>query len=253
MRWVVVTDLDESLLERESYAWEAARPAIDMLKARHVPIVFCTSKTRAEAEHFARQMAIRDPMIVENGGGLFVEDRKIVLGATYEEILDGFAHVKQRAGGAIRGFSDMSAEEISEQTHLPLELARLAKQREFDEPFYFVRDEHALLPDVMHAVREAKLRMTRGGRFYHLHGDSDKGRAVRELKAVLGRGRYIGVGDSEQDLHFLLEVDVPIAIQRASGSHDPTLVANLPRLKCIPRAGPAGWAQAIFEIFGDKS
>lgn len=252
MRWVVVTDLDESLLERESYDWEAARPAIEMLKARRVPIVFCTSKTQAEADHFAKQMGIHGPMIVENGGGLFIDDRKIVLGSTYEEILDGFAHVKQRAGGAVRGFSDMTPEEIAEQTRLSLQMARLAKQREFDEPFYFVRDENALLPDVMHAVREAKLRMTRGGRFYHIHGDSDKGRAVRELKAVLGRGRYVGIGDSEQDLHFLLEMDVPVAIQKADGAHDATLVANLPRLKCIPRPGPVGWAQAIFEIFGGR-
>lgn len=249
MRWVVVTDLDESLLDRDSYSWEAARPAIELLQARHVPIVFCTSKTRAETEHFARQIGVAGPMIVENGGGLFLEGRKIVLGATYEEVLDGFAHVKQRTGGAVRGFSEMTPEEISGQTGLPLELARLARQREFDEPFYFLRNEHLLLPDVMHAAREAKLRLTRGGRFFHLHGDSDKGRALRELKASLGPARYIGLGDSEQDLHFLLEVDVPIAIQKADGSYDPTLVANLPRLRRTAPPGPAGWARAIIDFF----
>src|SRR4030095_2019373 len=38
---VVVTDVDGCLLDAATYSWDAARPAIEALKQRGIPLVLC--------------------------------------------------------------------------------------------------------------------------------------------------------------------------------------------------------------------
>ena len=42
-RWLVFTDLDGTLLD-EDYGWEAARPAVEALRAASIPIILNSSK-----------------------------------------------------------------------------------------------------------------------------------------------------------------------------------------------------------------
>src|SRR5512140_1450875 len=69
---VVITDLDGTLLDADTYAWEMARPALQQLKSRGIPLVLATSKTRAESEFWRSLLEIGDPFIVENGGAAFI-------------------------------------------------------------------------------------------------------------------------------------------------------------------------------------
>jgi len=59
--FVIFTDLDGTLLDAETYSYEAARPALAMLKKRQIPVVLCTSKTRAETEAIARRLGLKHP------------------------------------------------------------------------------------------------------------------------------------------------------------------------------------------------
>jgi len=53
---VVFTDLDGTLLDQETYSWEAARPALELLERQRIPWIIVTSKTRAEVEVLRREM-----------------------------------------------------------------------------------------------------------------------------------------------------------------------------------------------------
>ena len=59
----------------------------------------------------------------------------IELGTTYQIIREKIAVVKNRSEAKIVGFGDMTVEEIAKDSGLPLYLAKLAKQREYSEPF----------------------------------------------------------------------------------------------------------------------
>jgi mannosyl-3-phosphoglycerate phosphatase len=266
-RWVVFTDLDESLLDRVTYACEAARTALEELRRRGIPLVLCTSKTAPETLHHQRALGIADPFIVEAGGGVYVPkgyfpklpgmwvdcgDRYLLpMSVSRDEVLAGLGHIKEATSNAVRGFDDMTDEEIARDTGLPIHLAALARRREFDEPFKFVRREAEFAASLPRLARERGLRVTRGGRYWHLHGDTDKGAAVRLLKALfrekLGRTRTLAVGDSEMDLPMLLAVDVPIAVLRADGRHEAALVAGVPNLRAVPLRGPEGWNRGVLE------
>src|SRR5690242_8205918 len=69
---IVFTDLDGTLLDAETYAFDASREALDALRARSVPLIPASSKTRAEIERLRADLDHHHPFIVENGGGMFI-------------------------------------------------------------------------------------------------------------------------------------------------------------------------------------
>ena len=46
--WLVVTDLDGTLLDHHNYSWQPASSAIELLQQHRVPLVLSSSKTLAE-------------------------------------------------------------------------------------------------------------------------------------------------------------------------------------------------------------
>jgi mannosyl-3-phosphoglycerate phosphatase len=264
-RILVFSDLDGTLLDQCTYSFEAALPAIELLRRKKIPLIICTSKTRAEVEVVRYRLRNTDPFIVENGGAAFVpagylpgripgvkEDSPylvIEFGTPYGKLLKAFVLIKDYAGGKARGFADLSVEEIADLTHLFRPEAALAKKREYDEPFLV--EDPSLIPAIEQAAAAVGLRITRGGRFFHLTGDNDKGRAVRRLQALYARTaggslRSIGLGDSLNDLPLLAAVDFPVLVQKPDGRHDSAV--RLPNLILAPGVGPEGWRAAVFDL-----
>lgn len=250
MTWVVFTDLDGTLLDSDSYAWEAAIPALAVLRDRGIPVVPCTSKTWAETRWLQERMGVQGPAVVENGGGVYFGEELVALGTPHACVLQVF-HEMRAACPAMRGMSDMDVAEVARRTGLPPEVAALARRREFDEPF--VVEAEGVLSE---AAREIAIRngltISRGGRFFHLHGASDKGRGVREVRARLGPVRAVGLGDSEVDAPLLAEVDVPILMPKPSGRLDEALAARFPLARRAPRPGLAWWAEVVLEVLGER-
>ncbi len=243
--WVVVTDLDGTLLDPETYSWEPARETIRRLQERAIPIVFCTSKTRAETELLRAEIGVRDPYIVEDGGAICWPEGTQVLGVAHAELLVCFRELQARTGEALRGLSEMTDAEFSADSGLAFDRTALARQREFDEPFRILRDEEAVLPAIERAAAGWGFRITRGGRYFHLHGAADKGTAVSHLLRRYPGARSIGLGDSRLDLPLLQAVHVPVAVARPDGTYDETLVAGVAGLEKTNAPGPEGWSQAI--------
>ena len=72
MGYIVFTDLDGTLVDHDTYSYEAAKPALAALREQSVPLIFCTSKTRAELEEYVNELDIAHPFISENGGAIFI-------------------------------------------------------------------------------------------------------------------------------------------------------------------------------------
>jgi len=259
---LIVTDLDGTLIDHDTYRADAARPALDAARAAGVPIVPCSSKTLAEMRRLAAEIAlVPAPLIAENGGAVWfpagwpglpagataVGDGStvLVLGADAAALRPRLAVVAAAAGVAVTGISEMSDDDVAQRTGLALDVAALARQRQFSEPFLCEGDETSLaaLDD---AARRVGARVTRGGRFFHLIGDTDKGAAVNVLRASLPAGaRLLGLGDAPNDLPLLKAVDDAVIVAGAAGALHPDLVAALPHAAHAPSAGPSGWNAAV--------
>ena len=262
---VVFTDLDGTLLD-ENYSYERAKPAIDALLRSKVPIVFCSSKTRAEIEVYRKALGIKDPFISENGAAIFIPEgyfdfpyeyskrrdgyNVIELGTDYSVLRATLEKIRKETGYKILGFGDMSAEELARDCGLSLREAELAKQREYDEAFRIL---DGVAAEVLRRIEEAGLNHTRGGRYFHIMGNNDKGKAVRILTDLyakkFGKVQTIGIGDSLNDLPMLEAVDVPVLVKKPDGTYDSDVVVRLKgRLVKADGIGPEGWRKAMEEL-----
>jgi mannosyl-3-phosphoglycerate phosphatase len=263
---VIFTDLDGTLLDYSCYSFEDAQPSLQLIKETDIPLVICSSKTRKEIEYYRKKLGNHHPFISENGGGIFIPKgyfpfdishpryeiaagrkyHSIRLGAKYEDLRNAVEELRSE-GFQICGFGDMSVEELVQRTNMKLVEAKMAKERDFDEPFLHTGPPYRF-PRLLKAIHEMGFKFTQG-RFYHILGNSNKGIAVSIL-IDLYRKKYhetgiitIAVGDSPNDLPMLQRVDHPILVQKHDGSYEPTIhVENLIRADGI---GPAGWNSAV--------
>ncbi|MBI4466277.1 MAG: mannosyl-3-phosphoglycerate phosphatase [Acidobacteria bacterium] len=273
MRLVVFTDLDGTLLDHRTYSHQAARPALDELRRRRIPVVLCSSKTRTEILPLREELGLLDPFVAENGGGIYVPRnyfpfplsaaRKeadylvLELGAPYQKLVRALDEAAKTSGVRVRGFNRMTEKEVAKLCGLSATAARRARQREYDEPFLLEKGTPQQEQRFFGWVQQRGLRWRQGGRFLHLMGDNDKGVAVSRL-AELYRQHYtairtLGLGDSPNDLDFLAAVDLPVLVAGPDGGYDAEVRRKLPRVRLARGVGPGGWNQAVTEILADHS
>jgi mannosyl-3-phosphoglycerate phosphatase len=267
---LVATDLDGCLLDETTYSYDEARPALAVLAARRIPLVLASSKTRAEMQPLSRALGLDSPLIVENGGALLVPEGhlprpprgtelregfwSIVLGTARAQLVRTLEELAREANAHVRSFASLAPSKIEALTGLSPPAARLALEREYDEPFLV--DDEAAGAAIAAAAGTRRMRVTRGGRFWHLTGETDKGRALRVLLGLYkAEGRSfstVALGDSSNDLPLLQAVQRPIVMPRPHGGPDPALLAALPGAELAPRPGPAGWNAAVLAVLNGQ-
>lgn len=266
---LIFTDLDGTLLDCDNYSFKPALPALREIKKRKIPLILCSSKTRAEMELYRKSLKVDDPFMSENGGAIFIPEhyfshlpsglkkkgryRVWELGTPYLKIREKLRKVSAQLKLKVRGFGDLKAKEISSLTNLSLSEARLAKKREYDEPFYFPQEpKKGGIKQAEREFRKVGLSLTRGGRFFHLTGGNDKGKAVlllnRLYKTNRGEGLLsIGLGDSWNDLPLFKSVDIPVLTRKKDNSCEGDILKKLPVI-IAPGIGPGGWNRAILDL-----
>jgi mannosyl-3-phosphoglycerate phosphatase len=268
--FIIFTDLDGTLLDYSTYSFEKALPALELIRQHSVPLILCSSKTRTEIEYYRKKLANSHPFVSENGGGIFipknyfdsplpasypVEEEAdfdlIRLGARYSDLRNAVKEL-QRARFKITGFGDMTVKELADMTNLDPDEAVKAKERDFDEPFVFKGPDHEL-PHLFVAINQKGFRITRG-RFFHILGNSDKGKAVSILtelyKRKCGNIKTIALGDSPNDIPMLERVDCPVIVQKPDGTYDPQIkITTLIKAGAI---GAEGWNKAILNLFTQR-
>jgi mannosyl-3-phosphoglycerate phosphatase family protein len=263
---VIITDLDGTLLHPQTYSFKEAQPALQLIRKMKIPLIFCSSKTRAEIEVYRKKLTNHHPFISENGGGIFIPEeyfsfpvdgreygnyKLITLGKPYTEIRKQFILLREKLGVKVQGFGDMTAKKIAELTHLSMLEANLACQRDFDEPFIFEDRRNA---QFLQAIEGAGLQWTEG-RLFHIMGVHDKGKAVDILKTFYQREKgdiqTIGLGDSLNDLPMLKTVDRPVLICHEDGTHDARV--KVPALLKTKHAAASGWNEVILSLLNEMS
>ncbi|SLM50006.1 Glucosyl-3-phosphoglycerate/mannosyl-3-phosphoglycerate phosphatase [Nitrospira japonica] len=275
-QFVLFTDLDGSLLDGMTYSFHAAIQALREVRARGIPLVLVSSKTRAEMEPLRARLDHRDPFIVENGAAVFIPQGRfdfpierarkrsaydvIELGLPYHMLRDVLKQIEEAVETPLRGFGDLSVGEIMRVTGLSKTDAELAKQREYDEP-YLVEGPPSLVAEVCRQIIMRGLHWTKGGRLFHLTGRNDKGQAAalllrcyqRQFRLQEGpiRIETIGIGDSLNDAPLLTMVDHPVLVQRLDGTYDPDV--RVPGMIRADGIGPVGWNRAVLDILDRHS
>lgn len=267
---LIFTDLDGSLLDHYSYDWSPAAPWLKRLKAAGIPVIPVTSKTRAELMSLRLDLGLADsPFIGENGaviglpsswqharldrdprdfGGLRIKTPSV----DNDFLARRLEVLRERLKLHYRCMSEMTVEEVMRATGLDEPGARQARVREGSEPLLWDDSDEAL-ERFREALQNDGLTLTRGGRFWHVMGNVDKGQALRWLVARFEALRgstpaTVGLGDGPNDTPMLEAVDQAVLIR---GEHrQPVTVAN-PQLYRTRQSGPTGWAEGLDHWLGE--
>lgn len=274
-QWLIVSDLDGTLLDHHDYSHSAVDALLARLEAGGVPVVLNSSKTFEEMRALRRALNNRHPFIAENGSAIFIprgyfpgapesaatrgDYWVIERGITRERIQQFLAHDAQSHPAPYLSFSAASVEQIVQMTGLDPERAAIAKQRHYSEALHWSGDE-AEKQSFIARARSAGLRALQGGRFLHLLGHTDKGSATLALLAEYRKQtghsyKLLASGDSPNDLDMLKVADIAVIVR--SPAHPPgELERNLQgnskknaQVLISEQTGPEGWSQVVSELF----
>lgn len=252
---VIVTDLDGTLLDHDSYSFAPAEQALAEIARRGYPLILNSSKTRAELLALQKDIGLRQPFICENGAAVFLpkEDSwdSHAFAAPRRQWLPWIHQLRADENFPFQGFSDWSVEEIATITGLPPEKAALAHEREFTEPLLWQGDEESRA-EFEHKISEKNLRLVKGGRFFSLQGQFDKAQAMLWLRDHYRRDGavvMISLGDSPNDNAMLNASDIAVVIK--SPQSDAINVYGPERVIRTELPGPRGWQNAMTTIISE--
>ncbi|MAL98134.1 MAG: mannosyl-3-phosphoglycerate phosphatase [Alteromonadaceae bacterium] len=270
-KMVIFTDLDGTLLDHHSYSWAPARPALEALNRGRIPVILCSSKTRAEIATLRDELQNQHPYIVENGAAVIIPrgyfepapvtgqlgaepDHTVSFGTSRDRILAVLDYLK-RQGFRFRSFAAMSAGELAQVTGLSEAAAVRAQTRTATEPLLWEADADSL--EVFKAVlARYRLQLLEGGRFFHVMGFFDKADAMEYL---LERYRIfyqnqdvvsVALGDSPNDTRMLEHADIPVVIANAVGGS--LQLPNRGNAVYSDKKGPEGWNASILQILKES-
>lgn len=264
-RLLVFSDLDGTLLDKETYSWAPAAGAVRALAQRGIPLILSSSKTFDEIGAIGSSLGGAAPFIFENGAGAALppgcfpdrDDLAVRQGWRIKLFACDRAHVLQvlhgrrELGDRLEGFADWTAEKVAKLTGLGAESAAQAKNRLATEPFQW-QDAEDKWAAFAAAVEQQGLRLVRGGRFWCAMGRFDKADAMRWICALYRDARpgerflTVALGDSPNDIGMLRAADVGVVVN-SSEAHR----MDVSELRDVPRTtayGPTGWQEAVTAI-----
>jgi len=260
---IVFTDIDGTLIDIYSGRFDGSDLLVRKLSRMGIPVILCSAKTRSEQEYIRNKLGLSNPFIIENGGAVVIPDgyfddfkmtpgtRKdgysiIEIGGHSNEIRELLDRIRRELQIDFKGTADMTLDEITKKVQIPLPFAKRMSKREYGETILEI--EPSDLGMLTKVCRSKGLKVIHGGRFTDITQGNDKGKATRVLLNLFKRKYhsrrtfFIGLGDSENDLPMLKLMDIPMLVQKASGTWCDSSIKNLVQSTGI---GPKGWKNSF--------
>ena len=259
MRQVIVfSDLDGTLLDHETYSFDAALPALARLKDLNIPLVLASSKTAAEIAPLRAAMGFAHcPAIVENGAGVLPPETDADdVGTTHERLIDALNALPADLRACFAGFSDWDVSEIAARTGLDLISAERARKRSFSEPGIWTGTE-AQLEAFRNRLLQSGIGIQKGGRFHTLSFGGNKADRLGEISLQFesekrSRPFCLALGDAPNDIAMLEVADCGVIIPNPDHPGIGRLAGeNNGRIKRAKFPGPVGWNDSVLSCIDD--
>ncbi len=236
---VVFTNADGSLLDAGGAGFGTARPALEAIERRNIPLVFVSRRTTAEILALQDRLGITHPAAIENGAAAFVPDGYFPtsilddgwepagdilvrgLGLPYSHLRQVLQDIRVELDADIVGFGDWSEAELALALGLSPEEALLAHQREYSEVFTYAGESQALEQAIArHHLQVSKLQSSSLQGQWYLTGNADKTTAMQAILDCflghVGQVDSLGIGAEESDVGWLKGMQHVVLLPGAS-------------------------------------
>lgn len=261
---LIFTDLDGTLLDHKTYDYSQISEFINFITSKAL-VIPNSSKTYEEVKALSDSLYLSSPFIVENGSAIYfpkddkfnfqtdpeeIDDHNYFqLGAKIDELESFIYSAKLEKFSKYCSFlNEMTISEIIEYTSLSERDAKHAMKRDFSLPFLWKGDKNTLNQFKAYVISK-KFKILEGGRFYHLIGNTDKGKALKfflnmyknsdDLNNVL----TIAIGDSQNDNEMLLESQFSGIVKSASNKSID--MKNKNNTFYSSSSAPIGWQEVL--------
>ena len=250
---VIFTDLDGSLLHRDTFKFDSIKDYIKSLVSKGVIIIPNSSKTEKEIEKFNEELGLNLPYISENGSSIHGLNLitsnfpdKLVLSREKEELLKIYENkVPEKLKEKCFQISKMSKKEKENILGQKDEKLKDALNRKYTLPFLFKGDKNEKYR-LIKILNSNSLTLQEGGRVYNLCDNINKvksmNRVIKILKKTEDKIKTIAVGDNFNDLEMLRNCDIPCLVFNDQFKLDQI---NINNLIFSNKPSPEGWADVI--------
>lgn len=203
---------------------------LESLARERIMMVFCSRRTRAQVEGTRQMFGIFHPFVCEGGAAAFVPERyfgsdvestrkvggyqAVEFATPYEDTVDVLRRAADRLNIGVLGFNDMSVEQVARECGLSLLEARLAKLREYGEPFRLQCGNPVAERRLFRALEGAGLTCRRGDDFHHVSGAKGPQAAIAVLttlyRIAFGSVLTVGARDGTGESEILPHVEIPL-------------------------------------------
>ncbi len=264
---LIFTDLDGSLLNHDDYNYNAAAPWLKILEQYKVPVIPTTSKTYSELKLFRHKTNNNHPFIVENGAAIYIPkgyfktqpDDTCTKGDYWvKENVQNRQHWQQLLNNLPKqyteqftSFANAGVQGIMDMTGLDKENAVLAAQREYGEPIQWHGDQE-MLSSCLEILTSQGANTLKGGRFYHISGNCDKGQALKWLQQAYEHESKpktydtLSIGDSGNDIAMLEASHYACVVH--SDKHSAPKLSEQNTVYYCQHAAPEGWIEGLEHI-----
>jgi mannosyl-3-phosphoglycerate phosphatase family protein len=269
-QFIIMTDLDGTLLDHDDYSLDSEKPALGQLAQQHIPVIINSSKTAAEIKVLRHALNNTHPFISENGSAISIPEHydyslphkntnniqasnlsseSIILGKPRSDILETIANICLDFPFQFTQYHQCNINDIVRLTGLSADEAKLSSQRNYSEPLQWLGSD-AEKADFITRIEQRGLHILQGGRFMHVMGLTDKGKANEKLCGLYSKQnsfpiKSIALGDSHNDIAMLQAADIAVVIR---SPHNPLPEFDHPNKIISKSYGPTGWNESIQQI-----
>ena len=250
---LIFTDLDGSLLHRDTFKFDEIKDYLKILLSQGIFIIPNTSKTEKEILEFNNELGSDLPYISENGAainGLNLLNsnlpKELILSREKDNLIKIFENsIPVNLQNKCKWLSEMDKNKQSLIFGLGDEKLKMALDRKYTIPFLFEGNKNEK-NELFRILKSENLAAQEGGRVINLTDKVNKAKAlnvfVRFFKKNNKNVKTIAVGDNYNDLDMLKTSDFPCLVFNDKFTLDEIPINNI---TITNKPSPEGWADVI--------
>jgi mannosyl-3-phosphoglycerate phosphatase len=258
-------------------------PGLDEFTAaldhRGIPAVWLTSRTRLQMDEPRRKLAHTHPFIAEDGCGVFLPEDYfhlrpqsspsqprgiptvrlgrftcLPIGEQQPAASEALETLASETGVSVVSLRSLPPRELAQNTNLPQREAELARQRDFDELFFFAGASEWDINNFKAAGHGRSIQLRQRGILWSLSIGASVRRCVGELsklydRALRSHARTIGIATPGQDATLFPSCDRAILLTDKSadqpGAPPARSAAEAHRVMEVPLRAGDTWEQVL--------